>query len=149
MASIIFVALTALLIFLIWWGHDDELSFALECVAVGGMILLGCVIVWSIAGIGDAVVAADKIESYKEGKVRIEKEMGTMVNAYMDYEKDNVKRISDKDAISYVTVIPELKSSELVEQEMALYADYDKRIMKLKEDQADAKFAKFLLYKIF
>lgn len=149
MASIIFIALTALLIFLIWQDYNDELSFALECIAIGGMILSGIAIVWSITCIGNGAVAVDKIESYKEGKVRIEKEMGTMVNAYMDYEKDNVKRVSDKDAVSYVTVIPELKSSDLVKQEMALYADYDKRIMKLKEKQADAKFAKFLLYKIF
>ena len=149
MFSIIFIALLALLIFLIWQDYDDELSFVLCCIAIGGMILSGIGIVWSISCIGDGIVAADKIKSYEQGKVRIEKEMGTMVNAYMDYEKDNVKRISDKDAVSYVTVIPELKSSDLVQQEMALYADYDKRIMKLKESQADAKFAKFLLYKIF
>lgn len=149
MASIIFIALTALLIFLIWQDYDDGLSFALECIAVGGMIISGFVIAGAIACVCTGATVADKIESYKEGKVRIEKEMGTMVNAYMDYEKDNVKRISDKDAISYVTVIPELKSSELVEQEMALYADYDKRIMELKEQQAETKIAKFLLYKIF
>ena len=149
MVSIILVALTALLIFLIWQDYDDELSFVIGCVAVGGMILSGLLIVWSVCCIGDGVTAADKIKSYEQGKIRIEKEMGTMVNAYMDYEKDNVKRISDKDAVSYVTVIPELKSSDLVKQEMALYADYDKRIMKLNEELADAKFAKFLLYKIF
>jgi hypothetical protein len=149
MASIIFIVLTALLIFLVVKDYNDELSFAVGCVAVGGMILSGLLIAFSICSIWDGAVAADKIKSYEQGKVRIEKEMGTMVNAYMDYEKDNVKRVSDKDAVSYVTVIPELKSSDLVKQEMALYADYDKRIMKLKEKQADAKFAKFLLYKIF
>jgi hypothetical protein len=149
MASIIFIVLTALLIFLIWQDYIDEWSFVLECMVIGGMILSGAVIVWSICGIGDGITAVDKIKSYEQGKVRIEKEMGTMVNAYMDYEKDNVKRISNKDAVSYVTVIPELKSSDLVKQEMALYADYDKKIMKLNEDLADAKFAKFLLYKIF
>lgn len=149
MASIIFVALLVLLVFLVVMDYDNELSFALCCIAIVGMILSGIGITWSIAHIGDGIIAADKIKSYEEGKIRIEKEMGTMVNAYMDYEKDNVKRVSDKDAVSYVTVIPELKSSDLVKQEMALYADYDKRIMKLKEKQADAKFAKFLLYKIF
>jgi hypothetical protein len=149
MVSIIFIVLTALLIFLVVEDYDDELSFTVGCIAVGGMIISGLVIAWSVCGIGDGAVATDKIKSYEQGKVRIEKEMGTMVNAYMDYEKDNVKRVSDKDAVSYVTVIPELKSSDLVKQEMALYADYDKRIMKLKEKQADAKFAKFLLYKIF
>lgn len=149
MVSIIFIALTALLIFLVWQEYDDELSFAVGCIAGGGMIISGLVIIMSIACIGGGATATDKIKSYEQGKVRIEKEMGTMVNAYMDYEKDNVKRISDKDAVSYVTVIPELKSSDLVKQEMTLYADYDKRIMELKEKQADAKFAKFLLYKIF
>jgi hypothetical protein len=149
MVSIIFIVLTALLIFLLWQDYNNDASFVAGCIAVGGMILSVAVIAWSVAGIWDGMVAADKIKSYEQGKVRIEKEMGTMVNAYMDYEKDNVKRVSDKDAVSYVTVIPELKSSDLVKQEMALYADYDKRIMKLKEQQADAKFAKFLLYKIF
>jgi hypothetical protein len=149
MVSIIFIVLTALLIFLVVKDYDDELSFTIGCIAVGGMIISGLIIAWSVCGIWDGAVAADKIKSYEQGKARIEKEMGTMVNAYMDYEKDNVKRVSDKDAVSYVTVIPELKSSDLVKQEMALYADYDKRIMKLKEQQSDAKFAKFLLYKIF
>ena len=39
MFSIIFIALLALLIFLIWQDYDDELSFVLCCIAIGGMIL--------------------------------------------------------------------------------------------------------------
>jgi hypothetical protein len=149
MVSIILVALIALLVFLIWQDYDNEISCVIGCAITVGIFISVILIVCAICRIGDGAVAADKIKSYEQGKIRIEKEMGTMVNAYMDYEKDNVKRVSDKDAVSYVTVIPELKSSDLVKQEMALYADYDKRIMKLKEKQADAKFAKFLLYKIF
>lgn len=149
MVSIIFIALTALFIFLVWQEYDDVLAEIIGTIVLTGMIISGITIIVSICSIGKGITATDKIKFYEQGKVRIEKEMGTMVNAYMDYEKDNVKRISDKEAVSYVTVIPELKASELVKQEMTLYADYDKKIMKLNEDLADAKFAKFLLYKIF
>jgi hypothetical protein len=149
MISIIFIVLIALLVFWVVKDYDNEISCVIGCVITVGIFISVILIVCAICRIWDGAVATDKIKSYEQGKIRIEKEMGTMVNAYMDYEKDNVKRVSDKDAVSYVTVIPELKSSDLVKQEMALYADYDKRIMKLKEKQADAKFAKFLLYKIF
>ena len=149
MASIIFIVSTVLLVFLLIQEYDGAIPVALGVIAIVGMLSSLIAILWAVLCFGDGITAADKIKSYEERKVRIEKEMGTMVNAYMDYEKDNVKRISDKDAVSYVTVIPELKSSDLVKQEMALYADYDKRIMKLKEQQADTKLAKFILYKNF
>lgn len=149
MATIIFIVSTALLIFLVAQEYDNLISVVLGVVAIVVMFSSSVAILWAVLRVGNGITATDKIKSYEEGKVRIEKEMGTMVNAYMDYEKDNVKRVSDKDAVSYVTVIPELKSSDLVKQEMALYADYDKRIMKLKEKQADTKLAKFILYKIF
>ena len=148
MATIIFII--SLIVFIYAYrACDTYLAAAISVITLIGMIITGFIIIVSAVIFGHGIGLSEKIKTYEEGKTRIEKEMGTMVNAYMEYEKNNVKRISDKEAVSYVTVIPELKASELVKQEMALYADYDKKVMSLKESQADVKFAKFMLYKIF
>ena len=87
-----------------------------------------------------------KIAAYEESNEEIETQIGTLVQNYMEYEKDTFSSIKNEDYISLVSLYPELKSDELVQSQMSLYLDNNKKILKLKEQKIDIAKSKWWLY---
>ena len=87
-----------------------------------------------------------KIVAYEENNEEIETQIGTLVQNYMEYEKDTFSSIKNEDYISLVSLYPELKSDELVQSQMSLYLDNNKKILKLKEQKIDIAKSKWWLY---
>ena len=87
-----------------------------------------------------------KIAAYEESNEEIETQIGTLVQNYMEYEKDTFSSIKNEDYISLVSLYPELKSDELVQSQMSLYVDNNKKILKLKEQKIDIAKSKWWLY---
>ena len=87
-----------------------------------------------------------KIAAYEESNEEIETQIGTLVQNYMEYEKDTFSSIKNEDYMSLVSLYPELKSDELVQSQMSLYVDNNKKILKLKEQKIDIAKSKWWLY---
>ena len=87
-----------------------------------------------------------KIAAYVESNEEIETQIGTLVQNYMEYEKDTFSSIKNEDYMFLVLLYPELKSDELVQSQMSLYVDNNKKILKLKEQKIDIAKSKWWLY---
>lgn len=88
----------------------------------------------------------EKIAMYEEENKKIEDDIAIMVKEYMQYEGDTFKDVTSESAITLVNLYPELKSSELVTQQISIHTENNKKIKELKESLIEAKNAKYLLY---
>ena len=57
-----------------------------------------------------------RISMYEEENAKIEKSISTAVQGYMDFESETFTNLKDEDAMSLITLYPELKSDTLVQQ---------------------------------
>ena len=89
----------------------------------------------------------DRIAMYQEENALIEQRVASTVDKYMQFERDVMVEVSpEDDIITLVALYPELKSDELVKQEMQLYIDNNKTIKELKAKKINKRVHKFLLY---
>lgn len=63
----------------------------------------------------------------------------------MDYESSTYAEFKDKDAITLVTLYPELKSDKLVEKQLEIYNSNNKKIKKLKTEKLDYSISLWLI----
>lgn len=90
--------------------------------------------------------AKEKIQVYQEENENIESQVGQLVANYMEYESDTYEKFKAKDSITLVSMYPELKSDTLVNTQIEIYNDNNKKIKKLKEELIDLSAKKWILY---
>lgn len=88
----------------------------------------------------------EKIAMYQEENAVIEQQMSDLVVTYMEYEGNTFKACSNESAITLVSLYPELKSDSLVERQMEVYVENNKKIKKLKESLINRGVVKWWLY---
>ena len=108
-------------------------------------ILVVCV-VFNLITVISGRTLPEKIAMYEEENKKIEEDIAIMVKEYMQYEGDTFKDVTSESAITLVNLYPELKSSELVTQQITIHTENNKKIKELKESLIEAKNAKYLLY---
>lgn len=87
-----------------------------------------------------------KIVAYEEMNKEIETQIGNLVQNYMEYEKDTFESVKNEDYMSLVQLYPELKSNELVQSQMSVYVENNKKILELQEQKIDISKSKWWLY---
>lgn len=87
-----------------------------------------------------------KIVAYEETNKEIETQIGNLVQNYMEYEKDTFSSVKNEDYMSLVQLYPELKSNELVQSQMSVYVENNKKILELREQKIDISNSKWWLY---
>ena len=108
--------------------------------------ILGVCVIYNLISAISGRTLPEKIAMYEEENKRIEEDIAIMVKEYMQYEGDTFKDVTSESAITLVNLYPELKSSELVTQQISIHTENNKKIKELKEDLIEAKNAKYLLY---
>nr|DAR20244.1 MAG TPA: hypothetical protein [Caudoviricetes sp.] len=88
----------------------------------------------------------EKISMYQEENTKIEKQIDTLVSNYMNYESDTYEKFKSESSITLVSMYPELKSDKLVEEQISVYEENNKKIRELKEDKINLKVKKWWLY---
>lgn len=88
----------------------------------------------------------EKISMYQEENTKIEKQIDTLVSNYMNYESDTYEKFKSESSITLVSMYPELKSDKLVEKQISVYEENNKKIRELKEDKINLKVKKWWLY---
>lgn len=88
----------------------------------------------------------EKISMCQEENTKIEKQIDTLVSNYMNYESDTYEKFKSESSIALVSMYPELKSDKLVEEQISVYEENNKKIKELKGDKIDLKVKKWWLY---
>lgn len=89
---------------------------------------------------------SEKIKLYQSENEQIENTVYTMVKEYMEYEKKTYKEFDKEQAMSYVSLYPDLKSNELVAKQIEVYTANKTKLNELKEQQIDREKIKWWLY---
>ena len=126
--------------------NHDEIPFVVGCTfTVIGIVSL-IIVICLTAKVCSNITVDEKIAMYEKENQEIEETIYDMVQNYMEYEKSTYKEFEKSDAISYVSMYPELKSNTLVEKQIDTYTSNKRKINELRENQLDLKVMKWWLY---
>ena len=145
---IVLIVLTILAIYLGIITLDDyEITSGVSFL---GAVVLGIfdliVVVIIIVYYTNGLTAKPKIKMYEEENIRIEEKINTLVLNYMEYEGKTLKDFKTDNSMLLVNLYPELKSDKLVEEQIKIYNENNKKIKELKETEIDIRIGKWLLY---
>lgn len=118
-------------------------------VGIGGCLVVLTMVVLVI-GCADDVISGkyidEKIAMYQEENANIEEQIDALVKNYMKYESDTFSEFKNEDSMTLVSLYPELKSDELVQNQISVYTENNKKIKELKEQKIDVAKSKWWLY---
>lgn len=97
--------------------------------------------------IATETIIDDKIAMYQAENAEIEQDIDRIVKEYLEYEHDTFTDLkTEESSITLVTLFPELKSDTLVQQQLEIYVENNKKIKSLREEKIDLAKIKWLLY---
>lgn len=88
----------------------------------------------------------EKIEMYQEENANIEESINILVKEYMDFESELYSDLKSESFITLIALYPELKSDELVQEQINIYTRNNAIIKELREEKIDVSKQKFLVY---
>ena len=92
-------------------------------------------------------VIDEKIAMYQEENSRIEESIEAIVSEYMEYESETFESVaSTASPIAYVSLFPELKSDELVKNQIDVYYANAEAIKTLKVEKIEISELRWILY---
>jgi hypothetical protein len=149
---LIVLALITLLI-TIWFLKlaDDEPYEMWDAGAVlSGVIFVICIMAmfWTGYHVHRCVyVIPAQIAMYEEENTKIEEKVRDTVNKYMEYEGGVIMEIApEDDAMSLISLYPDLKTDQLISEEISVYIANNDQIKKLRAELAEQASYKWWLY---
>lgn len=124
----------------------NELGDGLRWIGGGTSLFVLLVICLLLFDMSFSLKVDDKIKMYQEENENIESQIGQLVTNYMEYESDTYANFKSEDSITLVSMYPELKSDTLVNTQIEIYNENNKKIKKLKEELIDLSAKKWILY---
>lgn len=127
-------------------GNDGEICFSFGIVSIVGILVFG---VWSgvlFYKINIAFTISQEIEMYQQENTRIESEIDAIVKSYMEYEQNTFSDLRGESSLTLVTIFPELKSNELVQQQLRIYIHNNVTIKELRIKEIRIQKCVWLLY---
>jgi hypothetical protein len=103
-------------------------------------------------GLSDLKVADKKIAMYEEENKNIQTQVAEIVKNYQDYEKntytESLKNIdlSNTDVVVLAQLYPDLKANEMINKQIEIYQENNKKIKELKEQKINNEMSKWWLY---
>ncbi len=119
------------------------LSWGFGIVAFAMVVTICCL----LPKVETANTIDSKIAMYQEENTIIEQDIDKIVDAYLQHEQNTFADLKTEESlITLVTLFPELKSDNLVQQQLEIYFANSKKIKNLKEEKIDIAKLKWLLY---
>lgn len=112
--------------------------------AVGVLAVLFAIIMLCCAI--DGSVIDEKISLYEETNSQIETHINNIVADYKSYENDTYEKFDGSNGTEIVNLYPELKTNELIKEQMEVYYDNQKSILSLKSQKISLKPIRWWLY---
>ena len=91
-------------------------------------------------------VIDDRITMYEEENTRIEQQIADVVKQYQKYETDIFMEVAPDNAVTMVSLYPELKSDSLVQAQIEVYTENNKTIRALRDKQIKGNVYRWWLY---
>lgn len=123
-------------------GDLDVLSVVLILINFVVIVLL-C---WLLTNLYETQGVNQKIKMYETQNRQLERKIDMTVKNYMDHEKDTYKEFKAGDGMALITTYPELRSNELVKEQIDTYQSNNRKIAKLKEKEIDCNVTKWWIY---
>lgn len=149
---IIFIVLSVLVILvgLIGGGITDSYDNDgwIFLAGVGVILLIANIILTFIFvnQVKELDIIDKKIEMYQEENTKIETDIDMLVKQYMEHEKKTLSEFKSESSITLVNLYPDLKSNELVQQQLNIYVENNNKIKELKNDKLEYQLSKWWLY---
>ena len=86
-----------------------------------------------------------RIQLYTEQNKDIENKVGLVVDKYLKHEKDTYATLKPKTKITLASTYPELQSNKLVQQQIQLYNENNKKITNCKLQKINLQFYRKLI----
>ena len=96
--------------------------------------------------VSELSVIDSKITMYQEENTKIEQQVANVVAQYQQYETKTFTTIAPENSMTLITLYPELKSDKLVQKQINVYVENNKKIKSLKEKQINGKVLRWWLY---
>lgn len=126
---------------------DSEFGTALACgVGIVGAIIVGTFLILVGIEVSSGMIIDDKINLYESENNKIDKQVYSIVENYKDYEKGTFESLKNKNADTLISLYPELKTDTLVKEQIKIYTNNRKKIIKLKQEKLEQKPLRWWLY---
>ena len=121
----------------------------IECLtflsSFAAFVLLIFVLTYTYKYYKTATLADQKIKLYTEQNKDIEDKVAVVVDKYLAHEKDTYATLKPKTKITLASTYPELQSNKLVQQQIQLYNENNKKITNCKLQKIKAQFYRKLI----
>lgn len=119
-------------------------------VAILGYIVAAIVLFIFVLMVPEVATASkidEKIVMYEKENAKIEAQMDVLVSEYMQWEKDTFSDFkAEESSITLVALLPDLKSDELVKEQINIYTSNNAKIKELKEEKIDIQTKRWILF---
>ncbi|AHL18631.1 hypothetical protein LP114_043 [Listeria phage LP-114] len=147
--AILFVAVFIIILVSILRKFKIMSANVKECIdTVFGLIILfaSVGVMWSSFYVLSGITIQPKIDMYMSENKDIEKKIDTTVENYMEHENKTFEKAKGTDSMTLISLYPELKSDELVKEQIRIYTKNNDKIKQLKEDKIEISMYEWLLY---
>ena len=110
-----------------------------------GLVLLIAVLICTYEYYETITLVDQRIQLYAEQNKDIENKVGLVVDKYLKHEKDTYAELKPKTKITLASTYPELQSNKLVQQQIQLYNENNKKITNCKLQKINSQFYRKLI----
>ena len=128
--------------------NEDYETLGGICCVFGAIDLLisTAVLVFFCVCLSDAHIADEKIAMYTDENEKIELQISEAIKEYQQYEGGVLEMVTPENAVTLVTVYPELKTDALVQKQIEVYLSNNEKIKELKVTKIEEKVYRWWLY---
>lgn len=130
---IIFLTITIVGLLVLRTRCDYTTYVGLEILTCFSIIISVCLLVYMcdlILKVGTEHTIDQKIAMYEDQNASIENSIGIIVTNYINHEKDTHTELKSKDLVTLATMFSELKSDNLVQEQIEICVDNKEKIKK-------------------
>lgn len=128
------------------FAFDHILIIFIDIFALIGVAF--CIL--AISFLSDAVVKGflvdEKIEIVQSQNAEIEEKVKVVVENYLGYESSTYKDLKPEEVMMAASMYPALQSNQIVQEQIKVYEENNKKIVSLKEEKVNAKADRWWLY---
>ena len=127
------------------WEHENVGTALVSIGSIIAIFVFGFLVV-SICKVAGACVIDEKIQLYEDANAAIEERINDTVEDYKAYENDTLEKFDGHNGTEVVSLYPELKANELIQEQMEIYYQNQTTILGLKEEKVNMKPWRWWLY---
>ena len=134
--------------------NPNEDEFYETLIGMVAFFIIVCIIfiLVNISNIVGIIVSDKKIAMYQEENENIQNQVNQIISNYKEYEQATFSKsieninLENTDVVVLAQLYPELKSNEMVNNQISIYQENNKKIKELKEEKINRQISKWWLY---